>query len=476
MPDDGLNFGGTVPPPPVLPVPPAAPPSGHTPDDNLDFGGYPQPPDVPTDPTGEDWRGPQGVQGDTGPQGAAGAQGAKGDTGATGAVSTVPGPQGPKGDTGATGPQGIKGTTGNTGATGPQGTTGPQGVQGVKGDTGATGPQGTTGATGPQGPTGATGAAGVSGSTILNGAGPPSPAVGAGGDYYLDTTGDVLYGPKIDVSAIPVESIPEFALQPGNTTLYELGVKYRFAVAGQVVSIKYFCAALTVTPGWKLNLFDGVTQALLHTQTLPDPPPGAWFTVNLTTPLHVVANRTYMFCISNPPGTAFSYSAVSPYVGPIVSGNVRCLNSTEDGPNGMYSTTDGVYPTTAWTAIPPLIPMFIAFTGNAWSLALTGFPEAPNDGKQYARQSLAWSQVVASGGGTAVAISDNAPASPVTGQLWWESDSGLLFIWYTDANSSQWVPATVGAQGPPGQWTQITQAAYNALSPPDPAVLYVVIG
>jgi hypothetical protein len=35
---------------------------------------------------------------------------------------------------------------------------------------------------------------------------------------------------------------------------------------------------------------------------------------------------------------------------------------------------------------------------------------------------------------------------------------------------------TIGKQGIPGPWTQITQAAYNALSPPDPAVLYVIIG
>jgi hypothetical protein len=41
------------------------------------------------------------------------------------------------------------------------------------------------------------------------------------------------------------------------------------------------------------------------------------------------------------------------------------------------------------------------------------------------------------------------------------------------------VPGPVGPQGPkgdPGQWMQITQAAYNALNPPDPAILYVIVG
>lgn len=36
--------------------------------------------------------------------------------------------------------------------------------------------------------------------------------------------------------------------------------------------------------------------------------------------------------------------------------------------------------------------------------------------------------------------------------------------------------STAGPPGPPGQWVQVTQAEYDALDPPDPAVLYVVIG
>ena len=80
-------------------------------------------------------------------------------------------------------------------------------------------------------------------------------------------------------------------------------------------------------------------------------------------------------------------------------------------------------------------------------------------------------------GAAALSINDNAPGSPATGQLWWESDSGKLLIWYADVNTSQWVEVTrPGPVGPPGPWTQITQAAYNALSPPNPATLYVVVG
>jgi len=43
------------------------------------------------------------------------------------------------------------------------------------------------------------------------------------------------------------------------------------------------------------------------------------------------------------------------------------------------------------------------------------------------------------GGGGGVTIGDAPPASPLAGQMWWESDSGNLYIYYQDANTSQWV-------------------------------------
>jgi hypothetical protein len=46
-----------------------------------------------------------------------------------------------------------------------------------------------------------------------------------------------------------------------------------------------------------------------------------------------------------------------------------------------------------------------------------------------------------------VTISDTAPSSPATGDLWWDSVSGLLYIWYQDPNSTQWVNANNAAAG-----------------------------
>jgi hypothetical protein len=46
-----------------------------------------------------------------------------------------------------------------------------------------------------------------------------------------------------------------------------------------------------------------------------------------------------------------------------------------------------------------------------------------------------------SSGGASVTISDTAPVAPSPGNLWWNSTSGHLFIYYNDGTSSQWVMA-----------------------------------
>jgi hypothetical protein len=54
-------------------------------------------------------------------------------------------------------------------------------------------------------------------------------------------------------------------------------------------------------------------------------------------------------------------------------------------------------------------------------------------------------QVNAGGGGAKVTISDTPPVTPNVGDLWWESDSGALLIWYNDGTSTQWVAIAAGS-------------------------------
>ncbi len=146
----------------------------------------------------------RGPQGEPGPQGAAGALGIQGPAGPAG-------PQGPIGLTGLAGPQGTPGPQGPPGAMGPMGLMGPQGApgaqglpgpQGALGPQGLPGPQGVAGLPGPQGAQGIPGTngrdglPGQPGKTLLSGATDPSPATGTDGDFYLNTTAYLMFGPR----------------------------------------------------------------------------------------------------------------------------------------------------------------------------------------------------------------------------------------------------------------------------------------
>jgi hypothetical protein len=173
-------------------------------------------PQGPVGATGQ--QGPTGATGPAGPQGAQGAQGPAGPGGGLNCWDTdgdgiqdvsedvnndglwnaldcrgadgATGPQGPTGATGAQGPIGLTGAAGPAGAQGPAGVAGPAGAQGVAGPAGAQGPQG---ATGPQGTQGSEGA---NGQTILNGTNNPGSGIGTVGDFYLNTSSNILFGPK----------------------------------------------------------------------------------------------------------------------------------------------------------------------------------------------------------------------------------------------------------------------------------------
>ena len=65
--------------------------------------------------------------------------------------------------------------------------------------------------------------------------------------------------------------------------------------------------------------------------------------------------------------------------------------------------------------------------------------------------------VSGSGGVTAVNISDTAPVGAANGDLWFDSSSATLRIYYGDGNTQQWVDSvvtTVGAQGATGSGAQ----------------------
>ena len=152
-----------------------------------------------------------------------------------------------------------------------------------------------------------------------------------------------------------------------------------------------------------------------------------------------------------------AWNPVLPLTGGVVSGGTAftagiILASPSNlnlggGTAGQVLTKAGLAGQVAWSDVPPSGIPDAPGDGNTygrrnfdWEI-VDEFPEAPFDGQTYGRQDGAWTPVTG-GGGSSVTVSDTPPISPKLGDLWWDSVGGQLYVWYTDANSSQWVAAS----------------------------------
>ena len=112
--------------------------------------------------------------------------------------------------------------------------------------------------------------------------------------------------------------------------------------------------------------------------------------------------------------------------------------------------------------------------GNASVTVSDSAPSSPSNGDLWFKSDVGelylWytdgssnQWVEASGGSNTVVTSDSAPTSPQDGDLWWNSDTGELKVYYNDGNSSQWVNINNGPAGAQGaQGAQGRQGATGA--------------
>ena len=73
----------------------------------------------------------------------------------------------------------------------------------------------------------------------------------------------------------------------------------------------------------------------------------------------------------------------------------------------------------------------------------------------YRTSTSSWAVV---GGST---VASTPPASAGAGNLWWDSDNGKLYIYYVDANSSQWVAVIPGSGANPSSTNVIINGAFD---------------
>lgn len=83
------------------------------------------------------------------------------------------------------------------------------------------------------------------------------------------------------------------------------------------------------------------------------------------------------------------------------------------------------------------------------------FPSGPSDGDiydefKYNAAKGAWLRIKDPVEAEKFYIGETAPPSPAAGQFWFDSSDGISYVYYTDANSSQWVQFGLGREGPYG--------------------------
>lgn len=149
--------------------------------------------------------------------------------------------------------------------------------------------------------------------------------------------------------------------------------------------------------------------------------------------------------------------------------NNAALTGVPTAPTAPVNTSTTQIATTAFVAgqaanTNPLMDGVVALPGTSLTFArgdhvhpadttkapinnptFTGTPAAPTPGAGNNSTQLATTAFVANAVATGIAagvvVGDTPPASPAIGQMWWDSVGALLYIWYNDGNSSQWVNA-----------------------------------
>jgi hypothetical protein len=89
----------------------------------------------------------------------------------------------------------------------------------------------------------------------------------------------------------------------------------------------------------------------------------------------------------------------------------------------------------------------LQYDGTDWVNAdLIALPDqTDNEGKYLTTDGTdaSWAELDIPPGTT---VSETAPSSPTAGQMWWNSTTGILYIYYDDF----WVEAVAGVVGPTG--------------------------
>ena len=94
------------------------------------------------------------------------------------------------------------------------------------------------------------------------------------------------------------------------------------------------------------------------------------------------------------------------------------------------------------------------------------FPNAPASGDIFSPPggpTFSWDGVTwkaqTQGVPVTVYMLDTAPTNPAPGQLWWQSSTGNMFVWYADPDSAQWIQVSGSVSARPIVLTTVTASS-----------------
>jgi hypothetical protein len=117
--------------------------------------------------------------------------------------------------------------------------------------------------------------------------------------------------------------------------------------------------------------------------------------------------------------------------------NITSLQTTLDAKVNITDTTYVKQDSTSGSAYLPA-----GTTAQRPASPAAGYIRYNSTTGKFEGYGSAWGNI---GGGAA--IGDTPPANPGAGDLWWNSADGRMYVYYTDANSSQWVDLSAGGAG-----------------------------
>lgn len=259
------------------------------------------------------------------------------------------GPTGPQGAQGAQGPQGIQGTPGPAGSTVLSGNGIPTSTTGANGDfyldlatSQFYGPKTAAGwgagfsMKGANGATGTAGTNGTNGNTILSGTVIPSLTDGKVGDYYLNTSNYILFGPKTATSWGVGKSLMGNAnvlysawISPNNANtgtsiggLTNRSIQFINAPQMQTLNIANNGIVLVFTTGVPVNVDGGPVYQLPYTR---DANTGVNGMTRATTTFHYFQSTIYIE--TNTANNVFYYDPVLKYRYVLIPGGVTVANA-----------------------------------------------------------------------------------------------------------------------------------------------------